>query len=184
MSDLVLMLMRLAGAFYFATAFLVVRAAAQAGLMDAVLGALSGAPDRREAGAQELRRWWLTLGAVLTGLGGLSAAGGWAAAAPLFLASALGQWTWLLVVAPRLVDPFDAPDPAGRRSTRNAAIGHTALTLVVLLSAPQLGVWSKLPILSQAAVGVGWVALTAYALRALWRGRLGHWTPAHSEDED
>ncbi|RAK65419.1 hypothetical protein [Phenylobacterium kunshanense] len=166
------------------TAFLVVRAAAQTALMDAVLGALSANVEPAGQRASDIRRLWLTAGAVLTGLGGLAAAVGWSAAAPLFLAACIGQWTWLLIVAPRFVDPSDAPDPAGRRATRNAALGHTALTIAVLAAWGQLVGWPALALPMQAAAGAGGAALIAFALQMLRQGSLGRRGAPPPPDED
>lgn len=165
--------MRLAGAFYFVTAFVVVRAAARTSLLDAVMSALSANPDPTEQRASSIRRLWLTAGAVLTGLGGLAAAAGWGAAAPLFLVACIGQWTWLLIVAPRFIDPVDAPEPAGRRATRNAALGHTALTIAVLAAWSQFVNWSALALPMQATTGAGGMALVVFALQSLRQGSLG-----------
>ena len=174
--------MRLAGGFYFVTAFVVVRAAARTALMDAVISALSASADPSERRASEVRRLWLTAGAVLTGLGGLAAAVGWSAAALLFLIACLGQWTWLLIIAPRLVDPVDAPEPAGRRATRNAALGHTALTIAVLAAWGQLESWSALALPIQAATGAGGMALIAFALQTLRQSSLRNAPPPQDEE--
>lgn len=147
------------------------RAAAQTALLDAMLGALS-ANDPREAAAARTRRLWLTGGAVVTGLGGLAAAAAWSAAAHLFVLACLGQWTWLLVVAPLWVDPFDPPEAPGRRATRNAALGHTALTIAVLGAEAKLATWPELSWPIQTATAAAGAALVAFALYMLRQGVL------------
>lgn len=180
--------MRLAGGFYFLTAFLVIRATAQSAFLDQVLGALS-APSPAESRAAGLRKTWLGLGALLTGAAGLSGAVGWSAAGLLFLAACLGQWTWLLVVAPRFVDPFDAPSPSGRRATRNAALGHTALTIATITASPHFPSWPAMDLMAKIFLCAGGIALCAYGLKTQLGARLSLGRPrpdglASSEEED
>lgn len=163
-----------AGLFYFLTAFLAMRAAATGGLIDALLGALSS-PEPAEARAQTRRRRWLTWGAVLNGWGGALLALRWDGAVLIMAVAAAAQWLYLLDIAPRHLDPHDPPDPAGRRSTRNAALGFTGISLVALLAFLQdrLVPFALLvPSLRVAAIGAG-VLLVGYAVKLERQARFG-----------
>ncbi|GEO01196.1 hypothetical protein NSE01_30280 [Novosphingobium sediminis] len=163
-----------AGLFYFITAFLAMRAAATGGLIDTILGALSPA-EPAEARAQTRRRRWLTWGAVLNGWAGAALALRWDGAVLLMAVAAAAQWLYLLDIAPRHLDPYDPPDPAGRRSTRNAALGFTGISVVAIMAFMQdlLVPFGLLIVpLRFAAIGSG-ILLAGYAFKLERQSRFG-----------
>ena len=90
-------------------------------------------------------------------------------AAWLFLASALGQAAYILVLAPRYFDLHDPPDARGRRQTINAFVIYSAATAFVLwaLATGRLLYWRELPwpvAAIAAAAFVGWLAYVAHLL--------------------
>ncbi|MFN3867752.1 MAG: hypothetical protein ACK4MF_01655, partial [Hyphomicrobiaceae bacterium] len=105
------------------------RAALTANVLDEALGAISGLGVAR---AERTRTWWLALSSVLVFAGGAALVALVDVAAPLFALNALGQASYLFVVAPRFLDPADPPDHAGRRQTFNAFIVYLAATSLVL----------------------------------------------------
>lgn len=159
--------LRLVGLFYVLSGVLVVRSLAVSALADSAYTAIMGrAPSR----AERVREIWLGAGSVVIGAGGLALALLMDLAVPLFVLGAVQQGVYLLIVAPRFLDPVDAPDPAGRAKTVNAAVVYAAVTVAVVLAA-QAGLlhpWYLLPnwLLAMAGglvlFGAGW---TAMALR-------------------
>lgn len=163
-----------AGLFYFLAAFLAIRAAATGGMIDAILGALSPA-DPAEAKAQTFRRRWLTWGSVLNGWGGAALALRWDAAALILSVAAAAQWFYLLDLAPRRLDPHDPSDPAGRRSTRNAAVLFTAVSVAAMAALLQgrLVPFALLIVPFQVATIATGIVLAGYALKAGRQARFG-----------
>ena len=163
-----------AGLFYFITAFLAMRAAATGGLIDALLGALSPA-EPADARAQTRRRRWLTWGAVLNGWGGAALATRWEGAVIIMAVAAAAQWLYLLNIAPRHLDPHDPPDPAGRQSTRNAALGFTGISTLAFMAFLQdrfLPFGLLIMPLRFAAIVSG-ILLAGYALKLERQSRFG-----------
>lgn len=163
-----------AGLFYFLTAFVAMRAAATGGLIDAVLGALTPA-EPAEAKAQTQRRRWLVWGSVLNGWGGAAITLRWDGAILILSVAAAAQWLYLLDIAPRHLDPHDPPDPAGRRSTRSAAVLFTAVSAIAVIAFLQgrLVPFALLILpIRVAAIATG-VLLAGYALKLGRSARLG-----------
>jgi hypothetical protein len=161
--------LRLFGAFYAVGSVAGLRKAAMWALMDRMIAAI-GAPDPRETRAAMRRTAWLSANLVLVGGGGIALALLLAPAAPLFLLGAALQALYLGVLAPRFLDPWDAPDEQGRAATRRAFWLHLGVTAVVLAA------WWRgllLPVTEAGGLllGLGFgfcLALGGFALRQ-WR---------------
>lgn len=156
---------RLLGLFYVASGVLVVRALAVGVTADAIHAALMGGAPHP---AERIREIWLAAGSVVIAAGGLSLMLVLDAAAVLFALGTLQQLVYLFVVAPRFLDPYDAPDPAGRTQTRNAALIHLAVTVAVVAAAAtgSLRPWHAEP---------GWLlaaAIAAVVAGAVWTARV------------
>lgn len=156
---------RLVGALYVVAGII----AARQMVMDAVLDkALAGITLKPIPHADRLRaRWTLVIVAAVFAGGALLAVLS-ILALPAFLVAAALQAVYLTLVAPRLIDPLDMPDPAGRRASRNAFLIHLAATTLVAAAAvagrlrwPEADPW---PVL---AAGVATLAFLAHLLQRL-----------------
>lgn len=163
--------LRAIGVFYAVTVPLVIRAVGVSALADVALAALSGEERSRAARAREM---WIAAGAVVNGVGGLALALLIDWAMPIFVFATVQQFVYLEYVAPRLLDPYDEPEAAGRRSTVNAAIGYAIVSIAVVLAywKGMLLPWQALPQWLMAAAGLlvlGTVAWASSVLLPIWR---------------
>jgi hypothetical protein len=117
------------GAFYTFAGVVGLRVAVQGRFMDI---ALAGISSEKPPAVETARGLWLLCSALVVLAGGLflMLRLDWSAAA--FAGSALSQALYLLVLAPRIFDAADPPDPRGRQQTINAFILYSAATLFVL----------------------------------------------------
>lgn len=152
---------RLVGLFYLASGVLVVRTLAVSAMTDATWSAIMG---KAVHPAERAREIWLAAGSVVIAAGGLALMLLLDVAAVLFVLGTLQQLVYLFVAAPRFFDPHDAPDPAGRASTRNAALVHLAVTVAVVAAAAsgELRAWDEQPIWLLVAAGA------VVAVGAVW----------------
>lgn len=156
--------LRSLGLFYVLSGVLVVRSLALSVMADATYAAIMGGAPHPAERAREI---WLAAGSVLIGAGGLALALLLDVAAVLFVLGALQQMVYLVIVAPRYLDPHDEPDAAGRAQTWRAAIAYVVVTAVVVAAAKAgvLHPWRESPgwllALAGAAVivGAGWTVL-------------------------
>ncbi|PWR23892.1 hypothetical protein [Zavarzinia compransoris] len=125
-ADLVL---RPLGAFYGFAGLVALRAAVMGGFIDRALAALS---MKRTPRAERIRQIWLTAAPVGIGAGGFALIMLWDWAVVLFIVNALAQAVYLVIVAPRYLDPEDPPDAKGRRSTWNAFLLYLVATAGVI----------------------------------------------------
>lgn len=117
------------GAFYAFAGLVGIRAALHGRLLDI---AIAGIALEKPPFVETARGLWLLLSGVVVLAGGLFLVLrlDWAAAA--FVAAALGQAVYLLVLAPLYFDVAEPPDAKGRQQTINAFILYAAATLLVL----------------------------------------------------
>lgn len=160
-------LLRLVGAFYVFAGVVASRVAVTSHFLDRAISAIGGKPTPR---AETLQFYWLLGSAILVLAGGAALMLRIDIAAWAFLASALGQAAYILVLAPRYFDLYDPPDARGRRQTVNAFVVYSAATAFVLwaLATGRLLYWRELswPVAAVAAAAVlGWVAYVACLLR-------------------
>lgn len=159
--------LRVVGLFYVMSGVLVVRSLAVSGMADAAYTAIMGTPPHPAERAREL---WLAASSVLIAAGGLALILLLDLAAVLFILGALLQIAYLGVIAPRYLDPHDAPDAGGRAKTWNAAIVYLVATGLVVLAAlgGVLRPWHDAPVWLLGAAGVALVAgigWTVWAMR-------------------
>lgn len=119
---------RFVGAFYVLAGLFAARQMMMESLLDNALAGLTLKPvpeaDRRRG------RWMLGIAASVFA-GGVLLLVLSVLALPAFLAGSVAQGVYLGYVAPRLIDPEEPPDPAGRRGTRNAFLIYLAATAFV-----------------------------------------------------
>jgi hypothetical protein len=155
---------RLVGAFYVMAGIV----AARQMVMEAVLDkALAGITLKAIPHADRLRARWMLAIVTAVFAGGALLAVLSILALPAFLVAAALQALYLAVVAPRLIDAQDAPDPAGRRATTNAFLIHLAATTLVAAATlsdrlrwPEADPWPFL------TAGLGILAFSAHLV---WR---------------
>jgi hypothetical protein len=160
-------LLRLIGAFYAFAGVVASRVAVTSHFLDRAIAAIGGKPTPR---AETLQFQWLLGSAILVLASGAALVLRIDLAAWLFLASALGQAAYILVLAPRYFDLHDPPDARGRRQTINAFVLYSAATAFVLwaLATGRLLSWRELPwpLAAVAAAGlIGWIAYVGHLLR-------------------
>ncbi|MFG1349468.1 hypothetical protein [Xanthobacter autotrophicus] len=173
MTFIVETILRLLGLFYVLSGVLVVRSLAVSAMADGAYAALMGAPAHPAERAREI---WLAAGSVLIGAGGLALVLLLDVAVVLFVLGALQQMVYLVIVAPRFLDPHDAPNAAGRAKTWQAAFFYLAVTVLVAAAAKAglLRPWQDMPAWLLAAAGVAVVLGAAWTVRALgMRGSVG-----------
>ncbi|MDI4655225.1 hypothetical protein [Xanthobacter autotrophicus] len=166
-------ILRLLGLFYVLSGVLVVRSLAVSAMADAAYAAIMGGPPHPAERAREI---WLAAGSVLIGAGGLALVLLLDVAVVLFVLGALQQMVYLVIVAPRFLDPHDAPDGAGRAKTWQAAIFYLVVTALVVAAAKAglLRPWQDMPAWLLAAAGAAVVLGAAWTVRALGvRGSVG-----------
>lgn len=123
--DVVDIALRLVGAFYVFAGVVAARATLTGMLIDRAIAAIGAKPPPR---AETMRGLWMIAMTALVLLGGAALVLKLQLALPLFLACVLFQAVYLFVVAPRVLDPHDAPDPQGRRQSTNAFIIYAIAT--------------------------------------------------------
>ncbi len=162
------------GAFYALAGAIAARATLFASFLDAALDAL--APHKANPAERE-RTLWLAGGAALVFAAGVALVL-LLPLAPLVFGLALAhQALYLFFVAPRRLDPFDPPDPAGRRRSANAALVFAFAFAVVLWAgisgrlAAESGAWPMRTGLFAAATAAFCVWLAARVLRPLMTRR-------------
>lgn len=128
--------LRLVGAFYLFGAVMGLKQAAMGNFMSDVLDAI-GTPDPREAKADRQRTYCLAFNMALVGVGGILLMALLEVAAVVFVVSLAFYAAYLFVLAPRYLDPYDPPEPAGRSQTRNAFWVYGVATLLVLFALSQ-----------------------------------------------
>lgn len=124
--------LRLIGAFYALVSFLgICRVALNLMLTNALVGIRGpGTPEeQREASAERLRAGIMLVLLVLGGAAGLALALMLDVAVPLMLAVNALSILHVAVIAPRWLDPYDPPEPEGRRTTLVATAVYCAATL-------------------------------------------------------
>jgi hypothetical protein len=164
--DLTDILLRLVGAFYAFAGVVASRVALTSHFLDRAISAIGGKPTPR---AETLQFYWLLGSALLVLASGAALMLRIDIAAWVFLASALGQAAYILVLAPRSFDLHDPPDARGRRQTVNAFVVYSAATALVLwaLATGRLLPWRDLPwplAAGTAAAVIGWVAYVGHLL--------------------
>ncbi len=160
--------LRLLGAFYALAACLGLRRCAMDLLLSRAISALGGA-DSPETRAETRRAMVQAAQLVLVGLGGIALMALLDLAFPIFVASAAFYVFYVLLLAPRLLDPFDPPDAEGLAQRRRALVIYLAVTLLVGMAALQgllrdwrAESWQVLGLVALLALG-----LLGYALHLL-----------------
>ena len=120
--------LRLVGAFYVLAGLLAARQMVMEAFLDKALAGLTLKPVPR---ADRLRGRWMLGIAASVFAGGVLLLALSILALPAFIACAAAQAAYLGHAAPRLIDPDDPPDPAGRRRTRNAFLVYLGATGLV-----------------------------------------------------
>lgn len=134
MEDLAGLTLRLVGAFYAAAAVFGLRRCAMDMLLTRALQALGEAASA-ETRAEERRIWMQLTLLVLVGLGGIALMALLNLAVVLFLITFGLHALYVLVLAPRLLDPADPPEDATRAQRRRSLVIYAAVTLLVLAAA-------------------------------------------------
>lgn len=154
---------RLVGLFYILAGVVVARRQVMESFLDNALAAITLKPVPR---ADRLRGRWMLATAVAVFAGGVLLSALSLLALPAFLACAAVQALYIASIAPRLIDPEEEPDPAGRRVTVNAFLIYLAATVLVgaaalagLLRRPQDEPWTL------AGAGIAILVFAAYHLR-------------------
>lgn len=161
-------LLRLIGAFYALTASLVLRQAAANAFLDMVLVGLGADVAPEEQRAERLRRAILIANGILIGIGGVWLMALSSLATVIFIVCAISYGAYLLVIAPRFLDPHDEPDAVGRAQTRNALLVYLAATAIVA-AAQAGGLLAPIDALSPASF---WLAVGLSALIPAYGGWL------------
>lgn len=125
-------ILRLIGAFYILAGLIAARQMVMEAFLDKALAGLTLKPVPR---ADRLRGRWMLGIAASVFAGGVLLLALSILALPAFLACAAAQAAYLGHAAPRLIDPDDPPDPAGRRRTRNAFLVYLGATGLVAAAA-------------------------------------------------
>lgn len=168
MMDFLDVVMRLLGVFYALGAFVGVRSLAMSALIDRAIGMIGMQPEAPKVVA---RRWLLGAVTVLTGVAGVALALASAWALPLFAANLVLQVAWL-GWAWQAFPPQDAEETAGRRRTRNAALGWAVVTAAVAW------MWLEGRLSPRQDLVAAVVVLAAAAGYAGWLVRCLRWKPA------
>jgi len=157
--------LRLVGAFYAFAGVFVVRAALMSRLLDRAIAAIAAQEPNQAETAREV---WLLTQSFLILAGGAALMLLLEISVWLFAAAALGQATYLYVLAPRFLDAKDPPDPDGRRQTRNAYVVYLAATAFVVWAASvgRLVGWDDVPWQATALLGA---AVAGYSAMSTWR---------------
>ncbi|MEQ1944511.1 hypothetical protein ABMA32_19005 [Mesorhizobium sp. VNQ89] len=111
--------LRAIGGFYAFAAIVAIRAGAMGEVLTKALIAIKGTMTDEDR-ADRMRTKLLVVNSVLMGIGGVLLAALLDIALPVFLLSVLIYIAYILVIAPRYLDPYDPPDEQGRRQSRNA----------------------------------------------------------------
>lgn len=182
-NSIVGLLLVLIGLFYAFAGVVALKAALTGRLIDIAIAAISLKPPSRTDTLQSL---WFLVSALVVLAGGvfLLARLDWAVWA--FMASAVGQAVYLLVLAPQVFDVEDAPDAAGRKRTINAFILYVAVTLL-LVWAYRKGWFASVRDVSFLRVGLPLAvvgAVSAYGLNGFFRPFAKPGFTAMSDDND
>lgn len=164
--DLTEIAVRAVGAFYVFAGYVATRAALTSHVLDKAIAAIGGKGLSRVEIATTA--WHLTA-ASLVMASGLAAVLLLDSARWLFVASALGQATYIYLVAPLWFDVEDPPDPKGRRQTTNAFVIYSAATAFVLWAGYQdkLLDWREIEWPWHAAAAVALAGNVAYVLSVI-----------------
>lgn len=127
--DVIDLFLRLVGAFYVFAAYVAARASLMSLLIDRAIAALA---LEKPARAEILKSYWLLAASVLVMIGGAALLCLLDVAVWAFLASSVGQATYLFYVAPRYFDAEEPPDETGRRQTTNAFVIYLVATAFVV----------------------------------------------------
>ncbi|MBX3581190.1 MAG: hypothetical protein KF810_04780 [Rhizobiaceae bacterium] len=176
--------LRAVGGFYAFAGIVAIRAGAMGEFLTKALIAIKGTVTDEDR-ADRARTKILAVNSVLMGIGGVLLAGLLDIAAPVFLLSVLIYAAYILVIAPRFLDPYDPPDEKGRRQSRNAMWLYLAASAFVVLAW-----WHGLlrPVAEESAVvlaiaGVACAGIIGYAIKAFAPLRAKA-TTAFEEDEE
>jgi hypothetical protein len=154
--------MRLVGAFYVVAGIIAARQMVVEAFLDKALAGITLKPVPR---ADRLRGQWMLAIAIAVFGGGILLAVLSVLALPALLAGSALQAAYLGTVAPRLIDPHEEPDPAGRRATVNAFLIHLTVTgLVAVAAAAGLLGWPREEPWLHAGAGLAILAFAAYHL--------------------
>lgn len=123
--DIVDIVLLLLAAFYVIAGIVASRATLTGMLIDRAIAAINAKPPPK---AETLRGFAMLIMTALVLLSGAALVIKLKLALALFLACLLFQAAYLFVIAPRYLDPFDAPDATGRRQSINAFIIYTLAT--------------------------------------------------------
>lgn len=156
--------LRLIGVFYVFAGVVATRAALNMDAMDRMIAAIGAARPPILERAQAL---WHIAAAQGILAGGLALVLLLDVSLWLFVLSLAIQSLYLYLIAPRVFDPANPPDPNGRRQTQNAFAAYAVATAAVAwgAAAGKLLGWRDLPgpALSAAAV------VLVHATHAIWR---------------
>ncbi|MBL8578868.1 MAG: hypothetical protein JNK47_16720 [Mesorhizobium sp.] len=159
--------LRAIGGFYAFAGIVAIRAGAMGELLTKALIAIKGTATDEDR-ADRIRTKILALNSVLMGIGGVLLAALLDIALPVFLLSVLIYAAYILVIAPRFLDPHDPPDERGRRQSRNAMWLYLVAAAFMLL-----GWWQGVlrPVVEESVVVLAIAALAsagivAYAVKS------------------
>jgi hypothetical protein len=117
------------GAFYVFAGFVLTRATLVSRLIDRAIAGITLAPVPRH---ERVKMYWSLMMASLVLASGATAMARLSIASWLFIAALLAQAAYLFLIAPRYIDPNDAPSASGRQQTTNAMVIYAAATAFVV----------------------------------------------------
>lgn len=175
------------GAFYAFGGWFVAKRLLVEIALERALGIIGGdGPDEGE----RLRLGWLLFGSGVTFASGVALALQSSLAVWLFVVGTAQQAVHLLFLAPKIFDADEAPDPAGRQKTVNAAIGYGVVAIGViwagtagrLLPLTGAGAIPSLATAIAALVFTGWIA--RHVLSPMGERSGGGGDLQHDDDDD
>ena len=153
------------GVFQLVGGILVLKTLADGRLIDTMMAALAGGARPID----RIRSLLLTVGGVLTAIGGAAAAALDVAVVPLMVANAVVQGGWL-VFAAFAFPPEDDADRRGRMQTTRAFVVHVVATALVIWAISSGRIVPMRSIEVEVALGLAALGLAVWQIRGLLTG--------------